>query len=323
MRILVTGARGFIGSNLTSFLLNKGVEVIGYDNLSNESILSTDRMKQESGENWKNFKYYQMDIRATDSLNSIFYNESPDYVVHLAARGSVPKSFINPGDYIDNNERGFANILMASALSKVKRVIYASSSSVYGSNPKSLRSESDSPLPQSPYALTKLHNEQLARVFGSYCGLETTGLRFFNVYGPGQNSQSVYAAVIPKFFNSSAILINGDGSQVRDFTFVSDVCEAVYASINSKDSNMVLNVGTGIGTTIKNIAELISRGEKQIENREPRFGDIPTSIADLTNIRKILKWEPRVQLEHGIEIMRTYYMKYGICQMGNMNENSL
>ena len=317
MKILVTGCLGFIGSNLSSFLLNKGHEVIGYDNASNPSIMATDRIKSESQDNWKNFKYFQMDIRSADSLNSIFYNEKPDYVVHLAARGSVPKSYVNPADFIDNNERGFVNISMAAALAKVKRVIFASSSSVYGANPRTIRSEVDTPSPLSPYALTKYHNEQFARIWGKYSGLESTGLRFFNVYGPGQNSASQYAAVIPKFFNSDVILINGNGTQVRDFTFVSDVCEAIYKAITAKESNMVLNVGTGLGTSILDLANAISRGEKQIEHREARFGDVQSSIADTKHIKEILGWQPVVRIEHGIEMMRTYYAKYGLMAQVN------
>lgn len=312
MKILVTGCMGFIGSNLVSHLLRQGHKIIGIDNLVNPSIMPTDRIKTEAGDKWANFSFWNLDITEEKSINALFYNESPEYVVHLAALGSVPRSFANPTRVIQTNEAGFSNVLLACASHKVKRLIYASSSSVYGASPLQVRSEGDPPMPRSPYALSKLNNEVLASLMYEYCGIESLGMRFFNVYGPGQNSLSPYAAVIPKFFNNDVIIINGDGSQVRDFTYVGDVCEAIAMSLKGPAKNTILNIGTGHGTSINRLAELIGEGKKQIEYREARHGDVKTSVANTFKTEKLLGFKAHVPIEQGIDIVRDFYKKYGL-----------
>lgn len=291
---------GFIGSNLVPHLLNNGHKVVGFDNLVNPSVNPTGRMKSASGQHWDKFKFYNCDIRDLNNMYSICANENPDVIVHLAALGSVPRSFDNPSEVIEVNEKGFSNILLLASGIKCKRVIFASSSSVYGNNFESVKKEGREGSLLSPYALTKSSNEHLARLMCKGLGIKYVGLRFFNVYGPGQRPDSAYSAVIPKFINDHEIVINGDGSTVRDFTFVDDVCEAIKVSITTPYSNFVCNIGTGRGTDLSMLARLISNSKKEIKYSEPRPGDVKSSIADTKKAQEYLSWSAKVSIDDGI-----------------------
>ncbi len=307
MKILLTGCMGFIGSNVTAHLLNAGYKVVGIDNRSNCSLYPTDRIKQNSGKNWKNFKYYDCDVRDLKSLNMIGIAEKPHMIVHLAALGSVPRSFAEPSLVIDNNERGFCNVLTFSSSVGVKRVVFASSSSVYGDDPTPTRSEGLEGDALSPYALTKKHNEELAKIWSRNSNLEYIGLRFFNVYGPGQLPNSPYSAVIPKFINESRIVINGDGSTTRDFTYVDDVSEAIELAIRCVDKNFIVNVGTGDGTTIKELAKIISKKHKEIVHAKERIADVKYSVADTWRAKSLLKFSAAYNIEEGLAKTISYY----------------
>jgi UDP-N-acetylglucosamine/UDP-N-acetylgalactosamine 4-epimerase len=288
MNILVTGAVGFIGSNLVITLLNEGHSVLAFDNLSNASIKPTDRIKAHTGDNWQRFKFYKADIRNIDQMVSILSNNPVDIIIHLAAMGSVPKSFAMPSDFIDVNERGFSNMLILAGMTSLKRIVYASSSSVYGDLDKyTLRSEGNCGMPLSPYALSKVHNELLAKMLGHKYGITHIGLRFFNVYGPGQRHDSPYSAVIPKFIHGKEIHINGDGSVVRDFTQVDDVSEAIIKAMQYNVSD-VFNVCTGRGTSILELANIISNGKKKINFLPARTSDVPVSIGDTVKAENLL-----------------------------------
>jgi nucleoside-diphosphate-sugar epimerase len=303
MNILVTGAMGFIGSNLCIKLLNEGHSVIAFDNLFNSSEDAPTRIKNSVGSNWKNFKFYKVDIRQTDMLLTISRTEDVGAVVHLAALGSVPRSFLNPIEVIDVNQKGFMSVMQVASQLGVKRMVYASSSSVYGDSKNIVRSEGDTPLPKSPYALSKLHNEQLAFVWGAPAGMEMIGLRFFNVYGPGQRADSQYAAVIPKFLNQDMPTIYGDGRTSRDFTYVNDVCDAIGLAIESKSHSTIINVGTGVGTSLN---ELVSIMGKKPEHSKERFGDVKASIASCTKARAVLGFEAKTTLSEGIRKTSEY-----------------
>lgn len=316
MKVLVTGSMGFIGSNLIPYLLNNGCEVIGIDNLLNPSLIPTDRMKEETNlDRWPLFKFWNCDIRDLQNLYSIFVNEKPDIVVHLAALGSVMRSWDQPGLVTDINERGFANVLQAATAIKVKKFIFASSSSVYGPSEKNVKWEGSSLCPQSPYALTKVANERFANLWCGYMGLEYIGLRFFNVYGPGQSPYSEYAAVIPRFFINPEITVYGDGSTIRDFTFVGDVAKAIFRCMTTPIKNDLMNVGTGQGTSLNTLAVLIKNLEgKEVKYLDPRPGDIKISIADTAKIENNLGMKKFTPLKEGLEITKRFYdriKKYG------------
>lgn len=310
MKILVTGSFGFIGSNLVPYLLNKGnVEVIGVDNLLNPSINPTNRMKSSCNPGaWDKFKFWNADIRELQNIYSIFINERPDAVIHLAALGSVPRSWDQPGLVTDINERGFINILQASSAIKAKRIVFASSSSVYGPSEKNIKWEGMQLNPASPYALTKINNERFADLWCGNIGLEWIGLRFFNVYGPGQRHDSDYSAVIPKFITGDKITINGDGLTIRDFTFVNDVCRAIWKSLICKEYNTLINVGSGYGTNLNKLAELITLNDKkEIIYKDFRPGDSKISIADTAKMINILGNNKITSIEEGICYTKEFY----------------
>lgn len=301
MNILVTGALGFIGSNLSGRLLTLGHKVVGVDNLSNPSIAPTDRIKAESKLNWENFKFYDFDI-SKNKLNSIVMNEGIDLIIHLAASGSVPKSFQKPEEYLLNNELGFLNMLKLTTLTKQGKLIYASSSSVYGSSVDDVKIENSVGVPLSPYALSKVQNELYAKYFSDILNIKTIGLRFFNVYGKGQRHDSAYSAVIPKFVSGSTLSVNGDGTCIRDFTHVDDIVDCILLAIqDDKIKCDVFNVCTGIGTTIKDLAEICAQGIKKIIYKEPRAFDVKISIGSYEKAKKALGYEPKRNLKTEIE----------------------
>lgn len=307
MKILVTGCMGFIGSNLIPHLLNDGHEVIGIDNLINASINPTDRIKANSGNNWDNFRFWNADIRDLQNIYSILINERPTHVVHLAALGSVPRSWDQPGLVTDINERGFVNVLQAATAIRVERFVFASSSSVYGPTEKNVKWEGLPLFPASPYALSKVQNERFCDLWCGNMGIEWMGLRFFNVYGPGQKHNSDYSAVIPKFLTGKKIKIYGDGLTIRDFTFVADVCRAITSSLTSDKPNQVCNVGSGYGTNLNRLAELCNDNSRELEYTDARMGDARCSIACTNKLHEVLGLKDYIGIVRGIEITRSFY----------------
>jgi UDP-N-acetylglucosamine 4-epimerase len=305
MKILITGAVGFIGSNLCIHLLNNGHEIIAFDNISNPSIDPTDRIKKSTGQNWTNFKFYKCDIRNYDQMLSFAINDKPDIIVHLAALGSVPRSFNEPGYVADVNINGFIAVTTLARQLGIKRIVFASSSSVYG-DATGPRVEDNIGEQLSPYALTKRTNECLAKMGSLAYGLEYVGLRFFNVYGPGQLVDSPYSAVIPRFINSKEITIFGDGETVRDFTYVDDVCEAIELSLTTDAKNEIFNVCTGQGTSLKKLANLC-KGKREVKHVESRLGDIKESIGVPFKAEVFLKFKAVTDIEEGIEKTIKYY----------------
>jgi nucleoside-diphosphate-sugar epimerase len=308
MKILVTGCFGFIGSNLVSYLLNNGCEVIGIDNLLNPSINPTDRIKA-STKNWDKFTFWNADIRDLQNMHSIMINHKPSIVVHLAALGSVPRSWDQPGLVTDINERGFINILQSATAIKVKRLVFASSSSVYGPTDKNVRWEGQPLFPASPYALTKVQNERFANLWCGNMGVEWMALRFFNVYGPGQRHDSDYSAVIPRFLTGDKIKIYGDGLTIRDFTYVEDVCRSIFKAIVCEKSNEVFNVGTGYGTNLNRLAELCNddASKREVVHLDARHGDSRCSIADVSKLYDILGVKNMTPIERGIKLTKEFF----------------
>jgi UDP-N-acetylglucosamine 4-epimerase len=290
MKILVTGAAGFIGSHLVDRLLREGHQVYGVDDLSNGRIENLAKAMED-----KSFVFIEDKFSAC--IDQIW---ETDLVFHLAATGSVPRSIDFPHLTFDNNVQGFHDLLLALRVSPQKRIVYASSSSVYGGG-------SQHPNPQSPYALSKLANELYAAQYSKQYGIHATGLRFFNVYGPRQRADTEYSAFIPRVLNGEVIKINSPGTQRRDFTYVSDVVDALMLSMNDPERCAVYDVGYGEPRGIMDVVECLRRMLPErtfnIEIIERRPGDVLFSRCDNAKIKTKLGWTPRYSLEDGLKEM--------------------
>jgi len=310
-RILVTGGAGFIGSNIVAKLLDLGCHVKVIDNLitgKKENII-------EFMDN-NNFEFILGDIRDYNLCLNVC--ENIDYVIQQAALGSVPRSIDNPLLSNDININGFLNILYASVQKKVKRFIYASSSSVYGDSEKLPKVEDEIGNPLSPYALNKKVDELYATLFNKLYNIETIGLRYFNVYGPKQDPNSIYSAVIPLFINNilnkKESYINGDGSNSRDFTYVED---AVNANVNAclVDSSSccnVYNIAYGGRTTIKELYDKISEitgMHINIVYQKERMGDVKHSNASIQKAINKLEYHPIYNINEGLKKTINWYQK--------------
>ena len=303
-RVIVTGGAGFIGSHLAEELVRRGYQVAILDNLSTGR---KENIKELLNKN--KVQFIQDSITNLPLLKELF--QGATYVFHQAAIPSVPKSVKDPLATNEVNITGTLNVLLAAKDSKVKKVIYASSSSVYGDTPTLPKREDMVPCPQSPYAVSKLAGEYYCRVFQEVYGLTTVCLRYFNVYGPRQDPESQYAAVIPRFlswaYKGKPLVIFDDGEQTRDFTFVAD---AVAANILAAESNAsgVFNVGTGESITINELARLVirlPRNKVKAVHQEPREGDIRHSLADISKARAS-GYQPGYNLEKGLEETRRF-----------------
>lgn len=306
---LVTGGAGFIGSNLCEAILDKGYRVRCLDNLS------TGKEKNiEAFRNDERFQFMKGDIRNFDLCMAAC--KDVDYVLHQAAWGSVPRSIEMPQFYCENNITGTVNMLEAARQNSVKRFVYASSSSVYGDEPNLPKTEGREGNLLSPYAVTKRACEEWAKQYTKHYGLETIGLRYFNVFGKRQDPDGPYAAVIPKFIGQllrgEVPTIYGDGQQSRDFTYIENVIEANLKACDAgKDaSGEVYNIAYGGREYLIDVYRIIadSLGVKE----EPRFdgerrGDIRHSNADIKKARTFLDYEPEWDFAHGIKDAIEYY----------------
>lgn len=317
MRILVTGCMGFIGSHVVPHLLNQGHTVVGFDNLVNPSLRPTDRMKQAAGESWARFSFYKGDILNTVELYKVMLSYRVDAIVHLAALGSVPRSFSDPLAVTAVNVQGFNSVMVAMNNLGIKRIVYASSSSVYGDDSSGFRIEGVEGKALSPYAITKKANEDFARVWGSRHGINSVGLRFFNVYGPGQLADSDFSAVIPRFINKPAALY-GDGGTVRDFTFVGDVARAIELSLaHTEKGSAVLNVGTGNGTSLKELLALLDKTAVQLPER---LGDVRLSIASTALAEATIGFKAETAIADGIAVTKAFYEREAEREHGTAKE---
>jgi UDP-glucose 4-epimerase len=297
--IVVTGGAGFIGSNLVKEL-EKENRIIVIDDLSTGNIQNIKNFIDED-----RISFIKGSITDLNLLKKIFKNV--DYVFHTAAIPSVPKSIKDPikSNYININ--GTLNVLIAARDTNVNKVVYSSSSSIYGDTPKLPKKEDMKPKPQSPYAVSKLTGEYYCNVFTGVYDLPTICLRYFNVYGPNQNLSGEYAAVIPKFLKNitqnKPPIIYGDGKQTRDFTFVKDVVTANILSVKNKQTG-IFNIASGRYISINNLAKLIN--EKIGKDIKPiyentRVGDILYSFADISKANKKLGYSPKFNLKDGIK----------------------
>ena len=298
-KVVVTGGAGFIGSHLTQELARRGYHVTIIDDLSTGKTENTEDVRGK-----ENVAFIKGSISDLLLLRRVF--KGVDYVFHQAAIPSVPRSIENPLASHETNITGTLNVLLAARDTGVRKVIYASSSSVYGDTPTLPKGEDMVTGPLSPYAVTKLAGEYYCLVFYQVYGLQAVCLRYFNVYGPGQDPDSQYAAVIPRFIRKasqgSPPIIFGDGKQTRDFTFVRDVVEANILAAENNASG-VFNIARGDGTTINELAGLITKimgGNMEPIHKKPRAGDIRHSLADISRARAF-GYNPRWSLEEGLK----------------------
>lgn len=304
--VLVTGGAGFIGSNIVTYLLHHHTgKVRVLDNLSNGF-----RRNIEPFLNHPSFEFMEGDI--TDPAICAAACKGMDVLTHQAALGSVPRSIKNPVATSQVNTEGFLNILIAARDAGIKRIVYASSSSVYGDNTDSRKQESKTGKPLSPYAVSKITNELYASVFAMHYNMELIGLRYFNVYGPNQDPNGPYAAAIPLFMNALLFgkpsVIYGDGNQTRDFTFVENAVQANIRALfteNKEAVNKVYNIAVSEGISVNalydTLAEITGTNLKP-EYVAERKGDIRNSLADITQAKTLLGYEPRYFLKEGLEI---------------------
>jgi UDP-N-acetylglucosamine 4-epimerase len=315
-KILVTGGAGFIGSNLTEALLKLNNEVICLDNFATGKKENITPFTTNP-----NYTLIEGDIRNLSDCQLAV--KDVDYVLHQAALGSVPRSIKDPITSNEVNVSGFLNMLIASRDSGVKRFIYAASSSTYGDSESLPKVEDKIGKPLSPYAITKYVNELYADVFSKTYGLETIGLRYFNVFGRKQDPNGAYAAVIPKFVSQfmagESPIINGDGEFSRDFTYIDNVIQANLLSITTKNKeaiNTVYNVAFGERNTLKDLVELLKKSLTEFDPKikdiqviygPNRVGDIPHSLASIDKAKKLLVYNPQFSLEKGLKEAVNWY----------------
>lgn len=317
-KILITGGAGFIGSNLCECLINSGNKVICLDNFSTGIIGNIEQQLSHP-----NFKLITGDIRNIDDCKLAV--EGVDYILHEAALGSVPRSINDPITTNDVNVSGFLNMLVAARDAKVKRFIYAASSSTYGDSETLPKVEEVIGRPLSPYAITKYVNELYADVFSKTYGIECIGLRYFNVFGRKQDPNGAYAAVIPLFVKQlmsyKSPIINGNGEYSRDFTYIENVIQMNLLALNTKNPlaiNTVYNTAFGDRTTMNQLAgylkEYLSEFDPQIKDVEilhgpNRLGDIPHSLASIEKAKISLGYNPKYNLKDGLKEAVKWYWK--------------
>ena len=321
---LITGVAGFIGSNLLETLLKLKQKVVGLDNFSTGMQHNLDEVRAAvSAEQWQNFTFIKGDIRNLEVCREAC--AGVDYVLHQAALGSVPRSIEDPITTNENNISGFLNMLVAARDAKVKRMVYAASSSTYGDHPDLPKVEHTIGRPLSPYAVTKVVNELYMDVFAKAYNFKTIGLRYFNIFGQRQDPNGAYAAVIPKWFagliNNAPVFINGDGETSRDFCYIENCVQANLLAATVTDdaaTNQIYNVAFGERTTLNELYYLIKERvvavkpaaqEAKPDYRDFRAGDVRHSLADITKARELIGYQPQFSVKNGLDQAAQWYLK--------------
>ena len=325
---LITGVAGFIGSNLLQALLKLNQRVIGLDNFSTGYMHNLDQVKEQVGaQAWLNFRFIEGDIcQLEDCIKACC---KVDYVLHHAALGSVPRSIEAPILTNENNISGFVNMLVASRDASVKRFVYAASSSTYGDNPDLPKVESMIGRPLSPYAVTKYVNELYAEVFSSCYGTDSIGLRYFNVFGPRQDPNGAYAAVIPQWIaaliKGQVLRINGDGETSRDFCYIENVVQVnILAALTdaAEAANQVYNVALNERTSLNQLYEMIRsllvRKFPYLKKHKPEYvafreGDVRHSQADISKAIRLLGYTPTHRIDEGLKQALDWYIAHVVA----------
>lgn len=329
---LVTGVAGFIGSNLLETLLKLDQRVVGLDNFATGHRSNLDEVRSlVSEEQWRRFDFHEGDIRSLGDCHAAMRWHSGDdneahgvrHVLHQAALGSVPRSLEDPIATNEANITGFLNMLVTARDAKVQSFVYAASSSTYGDHPGLPKVEDRIGKPLSPYAVTKYVNELYADVFARAYGLNSVGLRYFNVFGRRQDPAGAYAAVIPKWTASllkgETVYINGDGETSRDFCFVDNAVQAnllAATATNAEAVNEVYNVAVGDRTTLNDLVQALQAAlepirdipQPQVVHRDFRAGDVRHSMADVSKARRLLGYEPTHRIRDGLAATMEWYV---------------
>jgi len=322
---LITGVGGFIGSNLLETLLKLDQPVKGLDNFATGKKANLDQVRElVTPGQWARFEFIEGDITRLDSCREAC--KGVDWVLHQAALGSVPRSIEDPLNSHLSNDLGFVNMLVAARDAGVKRVVYASSSAIYGDHPGLPKVEDRIGIPLSPYAATKLTNEVYAQAFGNSYGLSTIGLRYFNVFGPRQDPEGAYAAVIPKWIAAlmkrEPVYVNGDGETSRDFCYIENVVQAnllAACATRPEASNQTYNIALGERTTLNELYRLLQealrRHDPSLPPREPvyrdfRAGDVRHSLADISKAKRLLGYEPTHRIDRGLDLAMQWYLHH-------------
>ena len=297
MKAIITGGAGFIGSHLADFLIDSDYKVVVIDNLSIGRIENINHLIDHN-----NFTFVKADITNFKSIESLF--KGVDLVFHLAALADIVPSIENPNEYYKSNADGTFNVLEACRKHDVKKIVYSASSSCYGIPDHYPTKETAEIQPQYPYALTKNIAEQLVMHWCKLYNLSAVSLRFFNVYGPRARTTGTYGAVFGVFLAQKIakkpFTVVGDGSQTRDFTFVSDIVSAIFAAASSNVSGEIINIGSNNTYSVNHLVELLG-GEVVYIPKRP--GEPDCTWADITKAKRMLNWEPKVSLKEGVEIL--------------------
>jgi UDP-N-acetylglucosamine 4-epimerase len=319
---LVTGCAGFIGSNLVEALLGLGQRVVGLDNFATGFRHNLEQVRDQAGAAWKDFRFIEGDIRSLETCKEAC--REVDIVLHVAALGSVPRSIDDPVTSHDTNVTGFLHMLVAARDASVGRFVYAASSAAYGDWPGLPKVEERIGRPLSPYGAGKHMNEIYADVFGRCYGLQAIGLRYFNVFGPRQDPDGAYAAVIPKWvaamLRGEPVYVNGDGETARDFCYIDNVVQANLLAATVEDAaatGEVYNVAIGEQTTLNELHALLAEGlAARIAGfeaaapiyRDFRAGDVRYSRADIGKARRLLAYRPTHRIREGLDQALDWYI---------------
>ena len=309
--ILVTGAAGFIGFHLTKSLLDDGYNVIGIDNINNYYDVNLKNKRIEILSNYNNFYFKKIDIINRKDLNDIFLEFKPKKVVNLAAQAGVRYSLENPYSYMDSNLVGFLNIIEMCRHNKVEGLIYASSSSVYGDNKKvpfSVDDRVDSPI--SLYAATKMANELIAKTYSHLYNLNTTGLRFFTVYGPWGRPDMAYFIFTNSIINNQKIKVFNNGNMKRDFSFIDDVIIGIRSAIDKNYKCEVFNIGNSRSEKLMDFIYTIENElniKSKIEYQSMQPGDVKETYADIDKTEIMLNYSPKTKIKEGIKKFINWY----------------
>ncbi len=332
MKILVTGAAGFIGFHLSNLLLEKGFNVIGIDNLNAYYDVQLKKDRLALLKKHKLFKFYKKDLKNYKSMELVFKEHHPDIVINLAAQAGVRYSIENPFAYVDSNLTGFVNILELCRHYPVKHLIYASSSSVYGGNkltPFSTNHNVDHPV--SLYAATKKSNELMAHTYSHLYGIPTSGLRFFTVYGPWGRPDMAYFSFTKDIVSGKAIKVFNHGQMQRDFTYVDDIVEGIYRLLDKtpvKNENWdertdemsssfasykVYNIGNNQPVELMKFISVLEKeiGKEAVkEFHEMQAGDVLITYADVSDLEKVIDFKPKTSIEEGLKQFVEWYKTY-------------
>lgn len=318
MKFLVTGAAGFIGMHLSKRLLDNGFSVLGIDNINSYYNVELKLARLEFLKNYKNFKFQKIDISDKGNLQEIFKSNSFDIIFNMAAQAGVRYSITNPDVYIDSNLIGFFNIIEACRMYGIEKLVYASSSSVYGNSEAHLFSEYENvDKPISLYAATKKANELIAHTYSHLYSFQTIGLRFFTVYGPWGRPDMAYYKFLNSLNSGTPIEVYNNGDLYRDFTYIDDIIDGIFSTIELKGSKYeIFNLGNNkpikLNKFIKIIEEKYGKSFEKIYV-EMQAGDVSRTAADIKNAKEKLKYNPKTSIEDGIVTFINWYKDFHKC----------